>query len=175
LIAGDVSSAFTSGVEAAAITHGHPSGYLAAGVLAAMVQSVVAGHTLADALAPARRALVGWADHAEVVAALDAAEARASDCPRPTPDDVAALGEGWVAEEALAIAVFCALTCVDVRSGLLLAANHGGDSDSTAAIAGNLLGAALGEDAIPSEWLDDLEGRPVIETMANRLAAALGD
>jgi ADP-ribosylglycohydrolase len=172
LTAIDVTTAFAAGVDAAAITHGHASGYLAAGVLAAMIRSLLEGATLDQAVVPARAELRRWDDHHEVLAAFDAAVAAASTARRPTPDDVAALGEGWVAEEALAIAVFCALTCVDVRSGLLLAANHSGDSDSTAAIAGNLLGAALGEDAIPREWVDGLEGRIVVEALADRLAVA---
>ena len=36
-----------------------------------------------------------------------------------------------MAEEALAIAVFCALAAPDFESGVLTAVNHGGDSDST--------------------------------------------
>jgi ADP-ribosylglycohydrolase len=171
IVATDVSSAFGSGVEAAAITHGHPSGYLAAGVLAAMVHGVVSGVAIDASIESARAELRRWAGHDEVLVAVDRAMERARGCTSPTPDDIAALGAGWVAEEALAIAVFCAVVTVDVRSGLLLAANHSGDSDSTAAIAGNLLGAALGEDAIPGEWLDDLEGRAAIETISDRLAS----
>jgi ADP-ribosylglycohydrolase len=55
---------------------------------------------------------------------------------------------------------------------------HSGDSDSTAAIAGNLLDAQLGEDAIPSHWLDRLELRPVITRLAddlNRVASGQWD
>ncbi len=73
------------------------------------------------------------------------------------------LGGGWVGEEALAIGLCCALVAPDVRSGLLLAVNHSGDSDSTGSIAGNLLGAMHGLDALPQDLLDDLEGRYVIE------------
>ncbi len=87
----------------------------------------------------------------------------------PSPEDVESLGEGWVAEEALAIAVFCALVAPDFESALRLAVNHGGDSDSTGAIAGNLLGAALGEAAIPARWLDVLELREEILRLAAEL------
>ncbi len=54
----------------------------------------------------------------------------------------------------------------------MLAVNHGGDSDSTGAITGNILGTLLGEDAIPSNWLTELEGRETIERMADLLAGA---
>ena len=39
-------------------------------------------------------------------------------------------------------------------SGVRLAVNHDGDSDSTAAMAGNLLGAVHGQDGIPQRWLE---------------------
>jgi ADP-ribosylglycohydrolase len=52
--------------------------------------------------------------------------------------------------------------------------NHGGDSASTGAIAGNLLGAALGRAAIPAEWLEDLEGRELVLRMADELDRCAG-
>jgi hypothetical protein len=55
-----------------------------------------------------------------------------------------------------------------------LAVNHDGDSDSTAAIAGNLLGAALGVEAIPQRWLSALEARRVIAEVADDLATFPG-
>ncbi|MBP1643969.1 MAG: ADP-ribosylation/crystallin [Acidobacteria bacterium] len=80
------------------------------------------------------------------------------------------LGGGWVAEEALAIAVYAALCHpADLRAALRLAANHSGDSDSTASICGHLLGAALGEAALPADWLAVLEGRDVIRQLADDL------
>jgi ADP-ribosyl-[dinitrogen reductase] hydrolase len=81
-----------------------------------------------------------------------------------------------VAEEALAIAVCCTLTATDFVTGIISAANHSGDSDSTAAIAGNLLGARFGELAIPPAWLAELELRDEIFQLADDLQAiAAGD
>jgi ADP-ribosylglycohydrolase len=91
-----------------------------------------------------------------------------------TTGAVQALGEGWVAEEALAISLYCALAAPDLESALLLAVNHGGDSDSTGAITGNLLGAIHGERAIPRRWLEALELRAEIERVAEELHAACG-
>ena len=84
------------------------------------------------------------------------------------------MGEGWVAEEALAIAIYCAAVSPDLDSALRLAVNHGGDSDSTGSITGNLLGAALGEEAIPAHWLEDLELLAVIRHTADEICAAFG-
>lgn len=75
-------------------------------------------------------------------------------------------GAGWVAEEALAIALFCALKAESFEQGVLLAVNHGGDSDSTGSMTGNLLGLLHGRSAIPQGWLDYLELRDVIEEVA---------
>ncbi|HET9003219.1 MAG TPA: ADP-ribosylglycohydrolase family protein, partial [Gemmatimonadaceae bacterium] len=88
----------------------------------------------------------------------------------PSAERVESLGAGWVAEEALAIAVYCALVFQDdFAGGVRLAVNHDGDSDSTGAITGNLLGAALGASAIPHRWVEALELREVIARLADDL------
>ena len=62
----------------------------------------------------------------------------------------------------------------DFREGELLAVNHGGDSDSTGSIAGNLLGLVHGKSGIPADWLEHLELRDVIERVGNDLWAHFG-
>jgi len=47
--------------------------------------------------------------------------------------------------------------------------NHDGDSDSTGAITGNILGAHLGYDAIEDKWKRDLELSDVILEIADDL------
>ena len=84
---------------------------------------------------------------------------------------IAALGHGHVAEEALAIAVYCALVAKDFAHGVLLAVNHDGNSGATGAITGNLLGTLLGEAAIPESWLAPLELRSVLAEIAGDLHA----
>lgn len=88
---------------------------------------------------------------------------------KPHIEAIEQLGEGWIAEEALAIAVYCALVADSFQEGVLLAVNHGGDSDSTGAIAGNLLGALYGVRSIPQYWLDGLELQGVIAEVAGDL------
>ena len=60
----------------------------------------------------------------------------------------------------------------DFRGGVLAAVNHDGDSDSTAAIAGNILGVKLGRDGIPREWIAGLEQAALVERIAGELHAA---
>lgn len=80
---------------------------------------------------------------------------------------IESLGDGWVAEEALAISLYCALVAGnDYRKGVLLAVNHGGDSDSTGSITGNIIGAIHGIDVIQDEWLSRLELKDVIKEVA---------
>src|SRR5262249_55569046 len=85
--------------------------------------------------------------------------------------EVEALGEAWVGDEALAIALYCALVAKSFEHGVVLAVNHGGDSDSTGSLTGNLLGALHGDSVIPERWLRDLELREVIEEIAADLTA----
>ena len=85
-------------------------------------------------------------------------------------DNIKCLGAGWVAEEALAIAVYCSLRYQnDFSSGIIAAVNHDGDSDSTGAITGNILGALAGYDAIEEKWKRNLELADVILEMADDL------
>jgi ADP-ribosylglycohydrolase len=156
---------FRGAAEAAAITHGHPSGFLSAGTFASILAGLDRGLALRESAEASLEELAGWPEHEETTAAVRRALELASGADA-VPGTVERLGGGWVGEEALAIALFCALTAPDFRSGVLLAANHGGDSDSTAAIAGNLLGAIHGRDGLPDDLLDGLEARELIERVA---------
>jgi ADP-ribosylglycohydrolase len=160
--------AFGLGCEFAALTHGHPAGQHPAGVLAVLVLHLVQGATLPAALAEARRLLAETPDHAETLAAIDLAVKLAGQGGDPD-DHLIQLGQGWVGEEALAIALYCALRAASLEEGVMLAVNLTGDSDSTGAIAGNLLGAMHGVDAIPERWLAPLELRSIIEEVADDL------
>lgn len=82
-----------------------------------------------------------------------------------------ATGGGWVAEEALAIAPYCFLVADDFDQAVILAANHSGDSDSTASITGQLHGGRAGEAAIGDLWAEGVEMAEVIGGLADRLAA----
>lgn len=82
------------------------------------------------------------------------------------------LGGGWVAEETLAIAIFSVLRHIDdFKACLICAVNHGGDSDSTGAVAGNIIGAILGYDAIPDYFKDNIQLKELLLSMSDKLAA----
>ena len=161
--------AFTLASDAAALTHGHPTGQLASGMFSGVVFQLLQGRTLPESIDATLPMLEAHDHHEETSQAVRNALRLAVDRPRSLAA-IRELGEGWVAEEALAIGLYSALCSADFESGVVLAVNHDGDSDSTGLIAGHLLGAIHGVEAIPKRWLEPLELRKVIEDVADDLA-----
>jgi len=165
LMADNQEKAFELGCEVAAITHGHPSGYLASGALAVIINIIKTGGGLPEAIDYAVRLLEQHRDHQETVDAIN----RAVDLTgkgNPKPESIKLMGEGWIAEEALAISIYCALCAEnDFSKGVLLAVNHSGDSDSTGAITGNILGCLMGNSSIPEKWIELLELKEIIQQL----------
>ncbi|WP_245722021.1 ADP-ribosylglycohydrolase family protein [Nocardia crassostreae] len=163
--------AFHAAMRCAQLTHGHPTAYLAAGAFAILIDRIVDGVDLPTALQDTIGRLTTMPSAAETITALTAA-LTVTQLSAPTPELVERIGAGWVAEECLAIAVYAALythRTGDVRGGLLLSVNHSGDSDSTGAVAGNLIGAIHGVSALPMEWVATLEGRDELFRVADNL------
>jgi ADP-ribosylglycohydrolase len=160
---------FDVGCNLAGLTHGHPTGKLTAGVFAVLVLKLLQGEAFDFALREIRGMLASHRDHEETTEAIVLAISLADSSIEPGPEQIAKMGQGWVAEEALAISIYCALVAKDFENGVRLAVNHSGDSDSTGAITGNLLGAMWGVDAIPKRWKKSLELATVITSMADDL------
>lgn len=163
--------------QTAAITHGHPLGYMTASVLCYIINRVVFIEDypvdLRKIVIEAKRAVCEmFKDNQHmpeldriIDLAIDLSENNESDI-----DNIKCLGGGWVAEEALAIAIYCSLRYKnDFSSGIIAAVNHDGDSDSTGAITGNILGALVGYDAIEEKWKQNLELADIILEMADDL------
>lgn len=80
------------------------------------------------------------------------------------------LGGGWVAEETLAIAIFSVLRHTDdFASCLTCAVNHGGDSDSTGVVAGNIIGAIIGYNKIPQKFTDTIQFKELLISHSDAL------
>jgi len=134
-------NAFRAGVEFAALTHGHPSGYLSAGAFAHIIAMIIEDQRIEDSVINALNMLERYDNHKDCKESLIKAMALAKDN-LPDNEAIRQLGEGWVGEEALSISVYCALKHRDdFRKALIAAVNHDGDSDSTGAITGNIMGA----------------------------------
>ena len=160
---------FGRGCALAQITHGHPSGYLAAGCFARIIAGIIEGNSLDEAVKKSVRALKKRKGHEECLKAVERALTFSQD-EKPCPETIERIGAGWIAEEALAIALYCSRVFQDdFRKAVLLAVNHSGDSDSTGAMTGTIVGALLGVKAIPQEWLSQLELCNVISEVAEDL------
>ena len=162
--------------EISAITHGHPLGYMPAALLSLMLQRMVF-----DVEAPELKVIVLDAldttckvfhdkGYTEALRQIIERAVELSENHDPDLKNIRRLGGGWVGDEALAIAIYCALRYKDDFSKAIIAAvNHDGDSDSTGAIAGNILGAYLGYDKIEEKWKQNLELSDVILEIAEDL------
>ena len=161
--------AFELAARCAAQTHGHPSGYLSAGVLAAMVNRLMKGLDLNAAISEAITIARIWPHADEVIEGVERALHLADNHGGDYHDAIMQLGEGWVGDEALAIGTYAALVGTDYRDAIRIAANHGGDSDSTASITGQVLGARNGLEGIPNAWIRSLDALDPLLEVADRL------
>ncbi len=159
----------------AALTHGHELGYIPAATLAHILRKITEDPScsLKDAVGEAignTAKLFKDSKHIDYFTelmnkAVELAQSDISDI-----DAIHQLGEGWVAEETLAIAVFSALKYDnDFDKAIRCSVNHNGDSDSTGAVTGNILGAYIGYEAIPQKYKDNLELLDVILETADDL------
>ncbi|MDX3658966.1 ADP-ribosylglycohydrolase family protein [Streptomyces sp. ID05-26A] len=167
----------------AAMTHGHPTALAASELTAYATRLLVDGADLADvpaallarcaerrslyleewlgslwqmpgATTPADFIARGWDECVAALELLVAALARPDD----GLDACLATGEGWIAEEALATGLYCAVRHAgNPVACLVRAARTSGDSDSIAALAGAFVGAAHGLDAWPADWVTRIE------------------
>lgn len=182
--------------DAATLTHGHPSARQSAGVFSLLIHALIGGRSLQEAagfaLAHLQEGRLPKGEEPDpalverLTASLCLAAAAGGGSVLAAEELVQELGEGWVAEEALAVALYAVLATEPsstadsagpaghFRAAIAVAVNHSGDSDSTASIAGNILGAHYGIDCLPADWLAALEAPEVIRGMAERLAAVTG-
>lgn len=162
--------------ETAAITHSHPLGYMTAAVLAHIVHTVVFSKenlTLKEVIEQARdtvREIYKSEDYIEELTDIINLAIELSENNDTDLENIHRLGEGWIAEETLAIAIYCSLRHKnDFSKGIIAAVNHNGDSDSTGAVTGNILGAFLGYGAIENKWKENLELSDIILEIADDL------
>lgn len=166
-------NSYELGCKVSAITHGHILGYKSAGVLSEIISKIIYGddknlyNIILESLEKVKE------DKNHNVNLLIELVNKAIDLSKKDIQDEKAikeLGEGWVAEECIAIAIYCALKYKeDFEKAIIASVNHSGDSDSTGAVTGNILGAYLGISKIPNKFLEKLELRETIEEIAEDL------
>jgi ADP-ribosylglycohydrolase len=141
-------------VEHSRMTHRHPIALAACAAMAIGVALEIRGEHPAKVLAE----MVEAAGRHDAVTARMAERAIADAHEGADPDSVLTRLQGWAAHEAIAAAMFVvARHPRDLSAALLEGANAPGDSDSIATLAGALLGARLGLEALPAAWIRDVE------------------
>lgn len=162
---------FEMGCQFSAQTHGHPTGYIAGGAFALLIHYLVENdEPLVDSVEQVID-LLNFTENGEETADILRKAVALYDSGLEPEKAIKLLGEGWIAEEAMAIAVYCSLVATDFRHGVLMAVNHDGDTDSTGSMTGNILGLIHGVEAIPAEWLDGVELFDLLEDAAFNLLA----
>ena len=168
------------GAQAAALTHGHPLGYISAAGLVHIIYLLthIPGMTIQNATEDMLKSIPKvFPGSPEMCAEFCKIIRKAVELSKGTLPDkncIRILGKGFVAEEALAIAVFCCFRHSDDFDAVLRSAvNIDGDSDSTGAIAGNIMGAYLGYSRLPAKYTENLELMDVMERMSKEIAESI--
>lgn len=176
-----VDSALDAGriaAEATALTHGHPLGIMPSYILSVMLHYIVKENlNLEDSLNNAIKLCkqyfrFSYFKDKNYLFKLMNRAVRLSKEDVSDLEAINSLGQGWVAEETLAIAIYSCLKHHDsFADTVICAVNHDGDSDSTGAVAGNIIGAYLGIEAIPDYYICNLELKDTIIELATDLTS----
>lgn len=149
-------------IDTSALTHGHPTGQLAAAAWAEMLADAAAGVKLEESASTLAAEYERLENGEETARAIR----KALDAPRDgSPETVESLGGGWTAEEALSIALYACLAGKTFDDALQIAVFHSGDSDSTGAIAGNMMGLIDPLAAMKHRWAPVIEGADLISRL----------
>lgn len=170
--------------EAAAITHGHSLGYIPSAAFAHIIHRLVyggctMGGTLEDIIRESNFLIEkfyrGDSNLRYYIDLINkAVEFSKND--RPDVVNIEEIGGGWVAEDALAVSLYCSLKYRDnFDMAMISSVNHSGDSDSTGAITGNIVGAIVGYENISEKWKEGLELIDVILEISDDLAEKYSD
>ena len=149
------------GAKAAAITHGHSLSSMSAGELVHIINRIVYGtcslgndlySITAECCETIARLFAEDVNLQEMLAIMDKAVTLSKN-EESDLENIHKLGEGWIAEEAFAISLYCSLRYLnDFSKAVITAVNHNGDSDSTGTITGNIVGAIVGYEKIADKW-----------------------
>ena len=166
----DPETAYDLACDASLLTHTHILGYTPSGALMLILTKLFSGIPLQAAVSSTIDELKLKPECKTLVPVLEQAVQLVAD--KVSRDEAyKKLGGGWVAEETLAIAIWAALTHpTDLKKAVALSVNHSGDSDSTGCVCGAIMGAALGVDAIPNSWLENLELKELIIKQVEQLS-----
>lgn len=177
-----------AGAEVAAVTHKHPLAFLPAAMLTHLIFRVISMEEAEVKASITNIALetieaLGYIykgeyeEHKRILTNLTLTALSLAANDKSDTENIRLLGEGWTGEEAWAIALYCAVRHIDsIEDALIAAVNHDGDSDSTGAICGNIMGAIYGYEAIKRMNLFCPQGHDFEQTLElSNIILALAD
>ncbi len=138
---------FGLGAQLAAVTHGHPTAILAAAAYVQLLQGVVLGASISAAAEGVYPLLEAHSHGGPCLRVLDAA-LDAGDLGDPTAERIERFGPGETALSAVSIGVYCAAATDEFAEGVRVAARAAGPRAAPAVLAGALLGARCGAEAV---------------------------
>ena len=177
-----------AGAEIAKVTHLHPLGYLPAALMTLLISRIVplspeevktsiiaiVNDSLETMMQVYDNEFVDEKEHLKnlTLKALELAQSGIEDS-----QAIQQLGEGWVAEEAWAVSLYCSVRHIDdMEEAIIASVNHDGDSDSTGSITGNIMGAIYGYDAVKQKRMFCPDGKDFEDTIElSNIILALAD
>jgi ADP-ribosylglycohydrolase len=160
--------------QSAALTHGHPLSTIASSFMAELIHQSVAGkHRLRQAIQNTRILIQEtFRDYSEIFTFTEMLDSTLRSIDNDEEDlvNLKMIGEGWVTEETLMIAIYATLKYEnDPEKAIEVSVNHSGDSDSTGALTGQIMGAFYGVRCLPQNFISRIELKDAIVEMGNRL------
>ena len=177
-----------TGSEIARITHKHPLAFLPSAMLCDLLLRIVPrnitdvkdhiGDIVLDTINTMKGLYPGEFEQDKVyLANLTEMAVSLAANNKSDEDNIRTLGEGWVGEETWAIAVYCAIRHIDsVEDAVIASVNHDGDSDSTGAVTGNIMGAVYGYEHLKERNIFCPSGKKLEDTLElSEITLALAD
>ena len=165
---------YSVAIENSALTHGHQMSHIASAALVGLLRYISEGETLYDSVSLMRQDIKRIFMGSLEVKVFDDLLQQAILASEKDFDDmeiISRLGEGWVAEETLAIALYCSLKYPnDLKKALRVTVLHDGDSDLTGSVTGQILGTLLGAKKLPQEEIKRLDLLEPLMKMIERLS-----
>lgn len=159
--------------RASSITHRHPRSQMACGLYSVLLQELFNWSDWSNAVpAGVKKFHRHYTPNHDWSVELDHFRRIMEDSLGDLPEREIRSG-GYVIH-TLEASLWCVLTTSSFEEAVLKSVNLGGDTDTTACVAGGLAGVVYGSNAIPQRWVDALARKPEVEILFNRFAQALG-
>ena len=154
-----------AGAEVAAVTHKHPLAFLPSAMLTHLIYRVIRMEeneikaNIADIALETINVLDNiykgeYEEDKRSLATLTRKAVKLATNSKSDAENIRMLGEGWTGDEAWAIALYCVVRHIgSIEDAIIAAVNHDGDSDSTGAVCGNIMGAIYGYEAMKHKRL----------------------